>query len=323
MKRKILSLLFILMAFTIMITGCEKKETPEEKIERVPDDGKALIWEVKSDTATVYLVGSIHLAKESTYPLKKVLMDAFEDSSILAVEADITAESEISDDEMVLSFMYTDGSTVKDYLTPDTFEKLEKYMKTFQIIGLPTEYLYYFKPVFISQLIEEQIYTSIGFFKTPGIDEYFLNLANEKEMKIVEVESVKFQMDMMTGFSDEIQEYILLSTLTSTKMSYKLGIEFMLKMWQQGDAENFSMMLKMSDYFGEVYMDEDEKRISAEYNKIMMDDRNDGMTDKVEEFLKGNETVFYVVGSAHMFGDTGIVNQLEERGHTVTVKRGK
>ncbi|MNJ00321.1 TraB family protein [compost metagenome] len=54
----------------------------------------------------------------------------------------------------------------------------------------------------------------------------------------------------------------------------------------------------------------------------MLVDRNIAMTDKIEGYLKGQKSSVYliVVGAAHMAGDIGIVNLLEEKGFTVTRK---
>jgi uncharacterized protein YbaP (TraB family) len=42
------------------------------------------------------------------------------------------------------------------------------------------------------------------------------------------------------------------------------------------------------------------------------------MVEKIEEFLKGNETVFVVVGAGHLVGPKGIVKLLEDKNYQVT-----
>ncbi len=51
---------------------------------------KFLMWKVTSGGATVYLVGSIHLADPSIYPLPAPVEKAFADAKVLAVEADVS-----------------------------------------------------------------------------------------------------------------------------------------------------------------------------------------------------------------------------------------
>jgi uncharacterized protein YbaP (TraB family) len=41
------------------------------------------------------------------------------------------------------------------------------------------------------------------------------------------------------------------------------------------------------------------------------------MTGKMEEYLKGKDPVFVVVGAAHIIGDKGIAKQLRDKGYKV------
>jgi uncharacterized protein YbaP (TraB family) len=41
------------------------------------------------------------------------------------------------------------------------------------------------------------------------------------------------------------------------------------------------------------------------------------MTGKMEEYLKGKEPIFVVVGAAHIIGDKGIARQLRDKGYKV------
>ncbi len=56
---------------------------------RVPTSPHPLyLWRYTSDTATVYLAGSIHVLKSTLYPLAPQLEKAFEQADLLVVEVD-------------------------------------------------------------------------------------------------------------------------------------------------------------------------------------------------------------------------------------------
>ena len=55
-----------------------------------PKPRRFLMWKAASPTATVYLVGSIHLGDSSMYPLPKEVGSAFVAAKVLAVEINIT-----------------------------------------------------------------------------------------------------------------------------------------------------------------------------------------------------------------------------------------
>ena len=61
----------------------------------------------------------------------------------------------------------------------------------------------------------------------------------------------------------------------------------------------------------------------APLQKKMLDDRNDGMVKKCEEYLKTKDVYFVVAGAAHMIGDKGICELLRKKGYKVEqVERG-
>ena len=62
---------------------------------------------------------------------------------------------------------------------------------------------------------------------------------------------------------------------------------------------------------------EEELALYAEYTYEMVDARNVGMAEQALELLASGKVCFYIVGAAHMVGETGLVNVLTEAGCTV------
>lgn len=316
-KRLIISTLAIIFLI-LAIIGFSNKY-------KVNGDENAIIWEVKSDTSTVYLVGSIHVAKEDTYPLKSVLADSFKKSDILAVEIDMVEYQKNLPMQFALLqyYTYSDGSNLKDHLSSETFELLEEYIETIGISGIPKSTIYNYKPVMLYSAISQQIYEKGEYKSKYGIDLYFINEAYKREMEVVEIESVSFQAQLLGELSDELQELMLLETLLLSEEDQLKSIENMLNAWINGDYDEFEKILNETENFDISSLPEEQQHMYQEYLQKFYIDRNIAMTDKVEEFLKDDKDVFYLVGSAHMFGENGIVNLLTERGYTVTKKSKK
>ena len=53
--------------------------------------GKSFIWKVSSETNSIYLLGSIHLATPELYPLDSCIEDAFALADNLVVEVDLSS----------------------------------------------------------------------------------------------------------------------------------------------------------------------------------------------------------------------------------------
>ena len=49
----------------------------------------------------------------------------------------------------------------------------------------------------------------------------------------------------------------------------------------------------------------------------MFDQRNDGMTRQIEQFLQTPKTYFVAVGAGHLLGERGILSQLRRNNYDV------
>ena len=54
---------------------------------------KHLLWKVSDSNSSVYILGSVHFADSSFYPLDSVIENAFDRSAELAVELDMSDDS--------------------------------------------------------------------------------------------------------------------------------------------------------------------------------------------------------------------------------------
>ena len=60
-----------------------------------------------------------------------------------------------------------------------------------------------------------------------------------------------------------------------------------------------------------------ELQLHEEYTKAMETERNAQMVVAAENYLESGQTVFYVVGLAHLLAEDGLVNALRQAGYTV------
>ncbi len=315
MKNKIWKLfLIILVVFALMGCGNKKTDKEEEKVNK----NDALLWKVESDSATIYLAGSIHIGDEDTYPLQQKLLDAFEASDALAVEFDLLKAQEDLEESMML-MVYLDGTNLTDYISEDTLEVFNNYVEEKGIMGITDpETLYIYKPWVLFNLISTD-FTATNLNTDLGIDNYFIKEAYNKNMEIIEIESSQFQLELMDNFSSDLQELLLYNSLITDYEENLVQTEEMLDLWKKGDIEGLELLLNAEEELTEEdVIDVDIESLVDEYNTKLVTERNIAMTDKVEELLKGNKDVFYIVGSAHMIGEDGIVDLLQKRGYTVT-----
>ena len=189
------------------------------------------LWKVQSETNTVYLLGSVHFMKKDIYPLNDEIEEAFRLSDVLAVEANINDVTRIDLQKMLGSAFYPEGDSLEKHISAETFERAKK---EFDESGLPSLLITRQKPWFLALTLESLKLMQAGFDPTYGIDVHFLSKA-QGQKKIRELESIDYQIDLLSGFSDSEQEEFLRYTLNDLN-SLEKNIDILITAWKTGDA---------------------------------------------------------------------------------------
>ncbi|MFD2669995.1 TraB/GumN family protein [Marinicrinis sediminis] len=289
-------------------TAEQTENDPEPAVTSSPqqEGSGGFFWKMNNDEtgATVFLLGSVHAASPDFYPLHQVIEQSFDDSDVLAVEANIVDIDPLEAQQMLdAKAKLPDGMTLEQKLDAETLAALKEKLKAYGILNF--SFFNQYEPWYISMLIESFEIMNQGYDPESGIDVHFLKAAGDKE--IVELEGMEFQLDMFAGFSDEIQLMLLESAMDEIADHPEM-IDELMTAWKQGDEEGMSKLL-MSDY-------SDEEAYQT-YMKKMLDDRNVGMVEKIEQFYAGDQNVFVVVGTAHYLGKAGIIQLLQDKGYEV------
>lgn len=268
--------------------------------------GKGFMWEVENNGNTVYLVGSIHIADDSFYPLRPEFEEAFAEADYLGVEIDLSKAADEAQQKMVMDMgMYQDGTTLKNHISGETYAKLGKIL---QQSGMKPDALDAFKPWVVETTISSLKSVKAGYEAAAGIDLYFIQKAIERKIPVVELESYESQLSMFNGFSKELQEKNLNTALDNFDVLDD-GVDKMAEMWKTGNDEQ---LLELTNSMAS----------EPEYNKAMLIDRNEKMAEKIDGYLKNGkkEEYFIVVGAAHYLGEHGIVKLLQDKGYAVVRK---
>ena len=311
MKLLFIKLVSLLVILSLILGGCSLNRFNSKSTQK----GTVFMWEVTSKVGDgkLYLMGSIHVGKEDLYPLNPMIMNAFEKSDVLAVECDVTTVLQRPDYmQLMEKAMYTDNTTIKDHISDDLYQKVDT---IFSENGIPLNLVSKYKPFFLAAMIASFLMTEWGYNPDDGVDVHLINQARDKGMAIEEIESVDFQYDLLGGFSDEIQLLELKSAVECVEAS-KNYLDEMFTYWLAGDVPSFEKLMIEED----DSLTPDEKAAYEDYEKQMFDDRNINMAAKAEEYLKSGKTYFFLVGSGHMVGDTGIVKLLSDKGYQVVQK---
>ena len=268
---------------------------------------KLFCWKVTgSEGGAVYLLGTIHVGRAEFYPLPAVIENSFKAADTLVTETDLT---EPQGSSRLLKLLlekgtYPRGDTVENHIGAETRAHLAHYVATSKELGSDYTHL---KPWFLSIAIAIVEAKRAGLNTNDGIDRHFVDEAVTMKKPIGTLETSEFQLELMNSFSDELQDQLLLAALLDTEKKPEV-IGQLLQAWKSGDAERLheTTTRYLRDY-----------PVLKPLFEKMFDQRNDAMTQKIEEFLKTPKTIFVAVGAGHLTGERGILAQLRAKNYEI------
>jgi hypothetical protein len=289
---KLLKYGIYLVALTLLVSCATVKE--EQGKYKVTEMGHFL-WKAESQTAKVYLLGSIHLAKPDMYPLPDFVEKAFDESDALVVE--INTEN-VNPMDMMAKAMYGDKRTLKNELSEETYNKLAKMFDENKIMPFVYNRM---KPWFAVMMVLTMELAKAGYEKDLGIDKYFMDKAKDKK-DILELESLDFQVNLFDNELEQFQEqFVKYSLMDQENMINE--VDELVRLWKTNNVDEMERIVLQ-----EVEQNEEFKPLM---NK-MYGERNNNMLKKIEGYLQTDKTYFVVVGSAHLVGEKGIVKMLKK-----------
>ena len=260
------------------------------------------LWQVHGSSNSVYLLGSIHFAKEDFYPLAKPIEQAYQRASTVVFEANPgEMKSMETQTKLLKAGMCPAGETLSERVSKETYAGLQSWLKN--AVGVPSA-LDQMKPWLASVSVVALQLQKLGFNPNQGIDEHYFSRAKTDKKDIRALETVEFQINLFANLSREEDELFLKSMLEETDRLPKIFAD-VIEAWKTGNAEKIEpLLLEIMKQYPGIY-------------KKFLTDRNRVWLPKIEELLRGEKIVFVVVGMAHMVGKEGVVDLLKQKGFRV------
>lgn len=193
------------------------------------------------------------------------------------------------------------GKTMKDYLTPEEYAKIDEYFKTY--MGISFDYLNSFKPIFATTAVLSS--PKILGCQPPVIyDKFLAEVAVAKKLPVVGLESVDAQMAAVDSVSLEQQ----------------------IREMKEAAADPEKTIAEFRK-LSETYLSQNSDRVydftESEFKKTgysqakMLDNRNISWIPVIEKNIAITPS-FIAVGGGHLGGKNGVVNLLRSKGYTLT-----
>lgn len=264
----------------------------------MPAQAQGLLWEIKSPTNTMYLFGSIHLAKADFYPLPAAVEAAYAQADTLVVEADVT-DATASKNALPL-MQYRAPDSLRKHLQPATWQLLES------IAGPRMAQFAQFKPALVALGLSMQVFTAQGYDPAYGVDLHFIARARADQKKLSELESLDFQAGVLGSLNDAEGDALLKQTLQDLRDGLALvAAQQMISAWQTSDAVALAKLFE-----GAAHKDEGTRKLT----QLLLDDRNLAMAEKISRMLSAGDKAFVVIGAGHLAGANSVNDILQKQG---------
>lgn len=265
---------------------------------------RGIFFKAESNAGTAWLLGSVHMANESFYPLPTAVMNAYEQSPVLMVEMDqdsvpLTEQQAI----MARTIMYPEGQSLSDSLEPEQRRLLQELLKD---AGLALTAVDRFRPGFVAVMVAAMQAERLGYEAENGIDLHLIRKARGNK-PILSIETFEEQMALMAELPEDdasVEEFF--PTLEDTREMWE-GIE---DAWKQGDTDAL-----YEAAIGEPLRDNPE---AAPLYEALFFRRNRTMAKAISDCVGLHGNCFVVVGAGHLVGRQSVPAYLEDKGFRVT-----
>lgn len=263
------------------------------------------LWRFQHDEATVYLAGTIHVLKESLYPLPQPYLDAYAATQKLVFEVDLSRYPPAEMQQQTMAYATLPEQSLRQSLPSDTYSQL---VSAGLIYGLPVGQMQAFKPMLAFQQLGLLGFIAMGYDPAFGIDHYFGQLGEREAENILQLETLDLQLKLLFNQPLDVQTAVLEQALADLGDIEQSTSALVSAYFNGDDARLLSLIEEQAG----------EHPLTRAFNAQLLDQRNRGMARTIQAYLESDQSYFVLVGAAHTVGPRGIVALLESAGFTGT-----
>ena len=292
-----------LWAIVFSFLSCSSESVNEEALipknnDVAVENGNSLLWRIEGDgIETSYMYGTMHIIEKDYYHFTEKMTQ-----EIVSSDAIIMEVGGMPNPLETLAMMQLDDGDIRDIFSDEEMKIIVEFFDKKLDTDPDTFWAMYgqMKPFFILQAVSQNYFEG----ETESYDLDIMMLAGENNIPLIGLETMEEQL----GFFDIIPQEAMVDMIIESIENYdkeKKGTEKMMKIYSEQKVKKLIPMIKKQSpefiEFGDVFL----------YN------RNKAWIPKLLDEMK-DKKCFIAVGAAHLFGDEGVIDLLEQEGLTLT-----
>ena len=314
-KINFINKLFFGLLFICLVTSCKTTEQKVKPKAFLVEHPERFFWEIKNETNSVFILGTIHAADNTFYPIEENILKHFDSAEVLVSEI---GGKEVFDQliplttqYMLKSFSLDAKKHLSNFLSEDDisflYEKLgENDVKT----------LMSFDPWVLNFLINQAIIQEAGLQTEQGFDLYLMVRAGDK--KIRSLESPESQMNILIYGNFETQLEVLKASIKSFKDIKKIiqPLKLIKKFYLNNDKTRLEELLHELMEIPEGL----DQKTQNYFTDMLLKNRNEKWVKQIIEFLESGKKTFVFAGTAHFLGKDSVFELMKKMGYLVDIE---
>lgn len=286
MNRVLLSLLFCVLSVA------SRAQVPAEN---------SLLWEISGRglAKPSYLFGTIHLICPADFSLSDSLKNTLLRTQQVALEMDMDDPGMMAG--MMKTMNMTAGNELKKLVTPQEYERLDRFFKDSVHVGLAM--FERAKPF----VLMGPLFNAVLDCQPQSYEMALMELAGKQKSEVIGIETLEEQMAIFDTIPYKDQAKMLLTLIDSLPAARKEFKSLIALYKTQNINELYGMTLK-----SEFGMEGNEE--------VMLFARNRKWIPRIRRIASAKPT-FFAVGAAHLGGERGVIALLRKEGFTVRAVR--
>lgn len=265
------------------------------------------LWKISNKDSELFLGGTIHVLRDSDYPLPAAYQQAFEQAGLLGIETDLRdIENATFQQQLLAATRYPNGESLSDHLSAEALQALQDQCDK---AGFDPASLLPYKPAIAMLSLMHHELNRLG-VTAVGVDEYFMRQASAVDKPIMGLETAGQQLEFLADMGVGVESEFILHSIADIEQLESM-LQEMVALWRSGDSARLE----------ELFVTPLKQGYPAIYRSILLQ-RNQDWLRQIEAMLETPERELVLVGVAHFPGNDGLLHQLQLRGYTVEQLRG-
>ena len=280
------------------------------------DNAQGLLWRIeKPDVAPSYLFGTIHSTDDRAIAIARTAAAHIAGAKIVATELggpfDTFALAEMGA-AMMVKALAREGDTLAGLGAPDDVARVENYLTA---RGLSADMAHHLRIWFLMALTAAPACeTQRQRLTLPVVDEVIAQTAKDLGVKVVGLETVEEQVDILSSMDPSLAATALISAARRPAMTDDVYATLLSLYVQERPGE----ILPVVD--ASQILTPPESAAEDEITRLLLGSRNQIMAERMAPLLAAGGA-FVAVGALHLVGKGGLIERLRAAGFAVTAVR--